>query len=266
MNKSAIVRCLGTHPWTENVLVYEQVTSTNTVLKAMAQQGAPHGTVLIADRQSAGRGRLGRSFLSPGGKGVYLSVLIRPNAAPTQLMHLTCAAAVAMCDAVQAAAGIRPQIKWTNDLVVGRQKLGGILTELALEPDTHAAAYAVIGVGINCSQDHDEFDPSIRSMATSLFLSTGKTVDRNLLCAEIIRSFYRMNEQLIEGKEDTLLRYTRDCITVGQDIQLILRDTVRHGKALGIDSDGGLTVEFENGQTETVSCGEVSVRGMYGYT
>ena len=115
-DQKAIREYLGESPWT--VQVFEEVTSTTTLLKDLGRQGAPAGTVLVADRQTGGRGRLGRTFLSPGGVGVYMSALIRPDCAPTELMHLTCAVAVAMCDAVENAFGFRPAIKWTNDLVV----------------------------------------------------------------------------------------------------------------------------------------------------
>lgn len=266
MDKAVITGYLGAHPWADSILIYDEVSSTNTLLKSLGRQGVPDGTVLIADRQSAGRGRMGRSFLSPGGVGIYLSALIRPKAAPNQIMHLTCAVAVAMCDAIEAAAGIRPGIKWTNDLVIGKQKLGGILTELAIDPQTKNVDYAVIGIGINCCQQTGDFDPSIRDMATSLRLSTGNAIDRNLLCAEMIRSLHDMSKVLINEKEDILRKYTRDCVTIGQDIQVIRGDTIRHGRALGIDSNGGLIVMLESGETETVSSGEVSVRGMYGYT
>ena len=119
------------HPWAGNIHYFDTIDSTNTEAKRLAAAGAPHGTVLIAGHQTGGRGRMGRSFHSPAGLGIYLSVILRPECAPGDLMHLTCAAAVAMCDAVENAAGFRPGIKWTNDLVYGKRKLGGILTELA---------------------------------------------------------------------------------------------------------------------------------------
>ena len=168
---NAIRSHLGESTWT--VRVFDEVTSTNTLLKELGRQGAPAGTVLVADRQTGGRGRLGRTFLSPGGVGVYLSALIRPDCAPTELMHLTCAVAVAMCDAVEHAFGFRPQIKWTNDLVVGTKKLGGILTELGLDPKTGRVSYAVLGIGINCGQLEADFDESIRGMATSARMVLG---------------------------------------------------------------------------------------------
>ena len=112
-------------PWQENVMWFDTVDSTNTRAKTLAILGMPHGTVLIADHQTAGRGRMGRSFQSPKDMGIYMSVILRPQCPQEDLMHLTCAAALAMCDAVQEAVGIRPGIKWTNDLVCGKRKVAG---------------------------------------------------------------------------------------------------------------------------------------------
>ena len=133
-------------PWRDTLYWYDAIDSTNTQAKNMAKQGAPHGTVVIAGSQSAGRGRMGRSFTSPPDAGLYLSVVLRPNCPAEALMHLTCAAAVAGCDAVEAVCGIRPDIKWTNDLVFGSKKLGGILTELSINSATGLVDFAIIGI------------------------------------------------------------------------------------------------------------------------
>ena len=119
------------HPWGQSLYWFGSIGSTNAYAKTLAAQGAPAGTVVIADRQDAGRGRLGRTFQSPAGSGIYMSVILRPGCAPTALMHLTCAVALAVCDAVEKAFSFRPGIKWINDLVVEGRKLGGILTERA---------------------------------------------------------------------------------------------------------------------------------------
>ena len=254
---------LGDCPW--NVQVFEEVTSTNTLLKELARQGAPAGTVLVTDRQTAGRGRLGRSFLSPGGVGVYLSALIRPNCAPTALMHLTCAVAVAMCDAVENAFGFRPGIKWTNDLVVNGRKLGGILTELGLDPKTGMVDHAILGIGINCGQIETDFDESIRSMATSVRMVTGQNASRERLIAEMVKALEAMDKALLTSPAAILERYRADCITLGQDVSIVRGDEIRHGRALDIDAEGGLIVRYDSGETGTVTSGEVSVRGLYGY-
>ena len=135
------------YPWKDRFDFLDTVNSTNTRLKAMAMDGAPHGTVVAADRQTGGRGRLGRVFLSPAGVGMYLSILLRPQCEPGALMHLTCASAVAMCDAVETAVGVRPRIKWTNDLLYGKRKLAGILSELGFTSQG-TVDYAIVGIGV----------------------------------------------------------------------------------------------------------------------
>lgn len=264
LNVNTIRTHLGSeHPW--RVYLFGEVDSTNTMLKKIAREGAPAGTVVVADRQHGGRGRLGRSFLSPGGMGVYLSALIRPDCAPTGLMHLTCAVAVAMCDAVEAAFGFRPAIKWTNDLVVGNRKLGGILTELGLDPQTGRVDYAVLGIGINCSQLEDDFDESIRNIATSARMVTDHDVDRNRLIAEMVKALEIMDQVLLSSPDAILERYRFDCMTLGKQVSIVRGEEVRHALALDIDSEGGLIVRYDSGETGTVTSGEVSVRGLYGY-
>ena len=166
-------RLPGDHPWQDQILCFDTIDSTNTRAKLLAAQGAPHGTVLLADTQTAGRGRLGRSFQSPGGMGIYMSVLLRPKCRPEKLMHLTCAAAVAACDAVEKVCGLRPGIKWTNDLISGKRKLAGILTELSLSPATGLLDYAVIGIGINCHQSAGE-DPGYGGLFENGYWEIGR--------------------------------------------------------------------------------------------
>lgn len=263
--KDLILKSLSpAYPWKEQFHFFEELDSTNTRIKAMAKEGAPHGTVLIADRQTGGHGRMGRSFHSPGGVGVYLSILLRPNCSPMELMHLTCATAVAMCDAVEASAFFRPGIKWTNDLVSGKRKLGGILTELGLT-SRGMVDYAIIGIGINCCQQTGDFTPDIRSIAGSLSMVTGKEIDRSKVAAAMMDALHRMSKSLLTDKAAMLESYRKDCITVGQDISLIRGDEIRHGHAVDVDEEGALVVRFPDGHTESVSSGEVSVRGMYGY-
>ena len=253
------------YPWADRFFWLEETDSTNDRLKALARQGAPNGTVLMADRQTGGHGRMGRSFHSPGGVGIYFSILLRPSCSPGELMHLTCAAAVAVCDAVEHAAGLRPGIKWTNDLVHNRKKLGGILTELGLSAQG-SVDYAVIGIGINCCQSSEEFPPELRDIAASLSMVTGQRIDRARVAAAMMEALHRMDRELLTEKARMLDRYRKDCITIGQEISLLrLGEPVRHGRAVGMDDEGGLLVSFCDGHTETVTSGEVSVRGMYGY-
>ena len=250
-------------PWRDTLHWFDTIDSTNTQAKAMARQGAPHGTVLLAGHQSGGRGRMGRQFASPAGMGVYLSVILRPNCPPEQLLHLTCAAAEAICDAVENAAGFRPGIKWTNDLVAGGRKLGGILTELSVEEGR--VRYAVVGIGINCRQQLQDFPPDLRDMAASLSMTAGKPVDCSRLAVEMIHALIRMDARLFPHKAAIMDDYRKDCITTGREICLLRSGEVRYGTASYVDDDGGLQVTFSDGTTETVTSGEVSIRGMYGY-
>lgn len=258
-------RLLKDHPWADRIHLLETVDSTNTYAKALGAQGAPDGTVVIAEQQTGGRGRLGRSFSSPKGAGIYLSVILRPAVRPEQILHLTCACAAAMCDAVEAACGLRPGVKWTNDLIVGDKKLAGILTELSIQPENGRIQYAVVGVGINCRQKKEDFPPDVQEKACSLEMVLGKLVDQNRLAAEMLRAFGKLEETLLSDKAKWMDQYRRDCVTLGREIAVVRGDAARRGTALDIDADGGLLVRYENGEEETVAFGEVSVRGLYGY-
>lgn len=251
-------------PWQDSLLWYPQIDSTNTHARELARQGAPHGTVLLADSQTGGRGRMGRQFHSPAGSGIYMSVILRPNCRPGEIMHLTCAAAVAMTHAIARATGADVGIKWTNDLVFGKRKLGGILTELGLKPDG-TLDYAIIGVGINCCQKPGDFPEDIRSMATSLAQITGEPVSRAKLAAAMMDAFFTMSQTLFTGREGMLTEYRQRCVTLGQEISVLQGDTLRHGKALDIDGSGALIMENPSGTQEVLRSGEVSIRGMYGY-
>lgn len=261
--KDAILNALSPdYPWKDSFYWFDSVDSTNTYLKDAARQGAPHGTVAVADCQTGGKGRLGRSFQSPGGVGVYLSMLLRPQCPPEELMHLTCAVGVAMCDALEHASGLRPGIKWTNDLVYGHKKAAGILTELGMSPE---GLYAVVGIGVNCCQGPQDFPQELRDRATSLTMETGNPIDRSLVATAMMDALYRMDLGLLTQKEAMLRRYKQDCVTLGKEISLVQGEQVSHGLALDIGGNGDLIVRFSDGHVEAVSSGEVSVRGMYGY-
>lgn len=263
--KQRILSCLSPeYPWKDRILYTPVTGSTNDDLKALARQGAAHGTALIAGSQTGGHGRMGRSFHSPEGAGIYLSMLLRPQCLPMELMHLTCAAAVAMCDAVEQSAAFRPGIKWTNDLVWGRKKLGGILTELGLSPKG-TVDYAIIGIGLNCCQQAEDFPPELRNMAASLSAAAGTGIAPAAVAAAMLDALHRMDEALLTRKADLLERYRTDCITLGQEISIVRGEDIRHATALSVDDQGALVVAYPDGSREAVNAGEVSIRGMYGY-
>lgn len=252
------------YPWKDRFHFFSTIDSTNDHLRTLAKAGTPHGTVLVADHQTGGHGRRGRSFHSPEGVGIYLSLLLRPDCPPDELMHLTCAVAVAMCDAVEAAAGFRPGIKWTNDLVSGQRKLGGILTEVGFNARGNVD-WAIIGIGINCLQQEEDFPAEIRDMAGSLAMIAVQSVDRAKVAAAMMDALQEMSTILLTRKAEILDRYRADCMTLNRDVVLVRGDEKRYGRALDIDSEGALVVRFCDGSTECINSGEISVRGMYGY-
>ncbi len=250
-------------PWRDTLYWYGCLDSTNNRAKEFAKAGAPAGTVIIAGTQTAGRGRMGRSFSSPEGQGVYLSVILRPGCMPDKLMHLTCAAGVAACKAVQKAAGICPKIKWANDLIWQKKKLGGILTELGFDPVSGVVDYAIVGIGINCMQT--DFPAELQDIATSLLQVTKKPCTPDRLTASLIEALWEMDRQLLDGKAELMAEYGKLCMTVGHDVVVVQGEEKRYAKALYVDDDGGLCVQYADGSQAVVSFGEVSVRGMYGY-
>jgi BirA family biotin operon repressor/biotin-[acetyl-CoA-carboxylase] ligase len=260
-----ILEALGEHPWRQQLQVLDSVDSTNNLLKSMGDMGAPHGTVVIADEQTGGRGRQGRSFSSPKGVGIYFSLLLRPDCAPTQVGHVTAMVAVATCDAIEKVTGVRPGIKWTNDLILNGKKLAGILTEMNVEWESGTLQYLVTGIGINCNHQKTDFPTEVQEMATSLRQELGVTVDRSRLAAELVRALSNMSRDVVQGKEEWLRRYRQDCITIGKQVKIVRGQDVRSGTATGIDENGGLIVHYDSGEIGVVYSGEVSVRGMYGY-
>ena len=250
-------------PWRDTLYWYDTIDSTNTKAKELAKRGAPHGTIIIAGQQTGGRGRMGRSFSSPAGMGVYLSVILRPNCTPDQLMHLTCAAGVAAMSAVEQVCGICPDIKWANDLILGGKKLGGILTELGFAGNI--VDYAIIGIGINCLQRAEDFPAELQTIATSLLEQTDKAIEPAKLAAALTESLFRLDRQLIAGKAQLMETYRKHCITLGKEIVVLQGADSRNATALDLDADGGLMVRFTDGSEQTVNFGEVSIRGICRY-
>lgn len=227
--------------------------------------GASDGLVILSEEQTGGRGRLGRSFQSPRGTGLYLSALLRPSLPPQEVVDFTAWVAVAVCDGIQAACGVRPRIKWTNDIVLGGRKLCGILTELGLEGESNALDYLITGIGVNVNQRPEDFLPEVRPIAVSLAQELGRPVRRAELAVEIIRALDRMYAGFPDNKAEYLARYRADCLTPGNQVQLITPVSREEAFALEIDDQFRLVVEYPDGRRAALSAGEVSVRGMYGY-
>ena len=259
--------CLGSTDRVGRTLVcLAEVDSTNTRAKQLAMEGAADGTVVIADCQTAGRGRMNRAFQSPRGKGVYLTALLRPDLPVERLLPVTAMTGVAVCDAVERLCGVRPGLKWPNDPVLNGKKLCGILTEMSMEAETGHLQYLVVGIGVNVRQTAEDFTPEVAALATSLSREVGHPVSRPALAAALIEELDRLYAALEAGDlARYLAAYRKSCVNLGRTVQLLSGGQRETAEAVDIDGDFGLVVRGADGRTRTVRSGEVSVRGLYGY-
>lgn len=249
----------------KEVIYMDVVSSTNTVAKEKAAQGYSEGMVIIADQQTAGKGRLGRSWESPPGTGIWLSIVLRPEISPPEAPFITILAALAVARALEKTVGITPGIKWPNDIVLEKAKVCGILTEMSAEMER--INYIIVGIGINVNQDIFDFPEEIRDKATSVKTVVGHTVDRKAIVMKVLEYFEKFYfSALQEGSKKKLVEeYRQYSLTLGSQVKVICQNQTITGKALDITEKGELIVQTENGEKITVFSGEVSVRGLYGY-
>lgn len=245
------------------VLCYEELDSTITHGQRLILEGIPDRTVILADRQTGGMGRMGRSFLSPGGVGIYLSYLLAPGCGGEGLSLLTSCAGLAVCGAIAACTGLELRIKWPNDIILDRRKVCGILTRLVSDGEDGSISWAVIGIGINVSQE--EFPPELAEKAVSLRMA-GRTVLRAELAAELIRRLDALfsADGWKEGDPAIVAELRRLSCTLGRPVVVISPTGEERGEAVDLASDGSLLVRFPDG-VRPVGSGEVSVRGLLGY-
>ena len=248
---------------TDRVMCVDVIDSTNKRLKEMAQKNdLPEGTCLIANEQTEGRGRLGRSFISPPGTGIYMSMLVRPRGAISDIGEITAWTAVAVHNAILKAYGVDTGIKWVNDLFIGGRKMTGILTEMTIEGEIGMISNVIIGIGVNVNQEQTDFPDEIADTATSIKASTGLSpLPRAKLAAEMIRELDKMISLWPEGRIDYLETYRRCCITLGNEVTVSNYATgeTKEAFALDINDDFSLKVRYRDGSTGDVISGEVSV-------
>lgn len=240
------------------IKVFQEITSTNDVLKKMAvTEHCSQGTTIVSDYQIGGKGRLGRSFYSPKGTGLYLSMLLRPSGSVIDNLMLTAQSAVAVYRAIKKVTGIELSIKWVNDLYYKGRKICGILSEGQASMESGRMEYIVVGIGMNIYEPEGGFPEDIRNKAGSLLgmRSEGQQIDRNELASEIIREFYQLAENRTLAPE-----YAERNIVPGHDILVIDGANVRKAHAVGICDDGTLEIVEEDGRKNTLVFGEVSVR------
>ncbi|MCM1257945.1 MAG: biotin--[acetyl-CoA-carboxylase] ligase [Roseburia sp.] len=246
----------------EEIYYFGVVDSTNIRAKQLADEGSGHGTLVVADRQEAGRGRRGKSWTSPAGTSVYMSILLKPEIKPQSASMLTLIAGLSVAKAIKEYAGLSPQIKWPNDIVINGKKVCGILAELSTEIDQ--IHYVVVGIGINVR--NMEFPEEIAAMATSLFLEGKDEVKRAELIEAVCECFEYYYDLFCKSYDLSGLcqEYNEYLVNLGRQVKVLDPQKSFEGKALGITDTGELVVETEEGQ-KLVSAGEVSVRGIYGY-
>lgn len=232
--------------------VFETIDSTNNYAKILASKNAPHGTAVIANHQSAGRGRQGHSFYSPKDTGLYFSLLLRPQNAE-HLSRITPAAAVAAVQAIEENTGIRPGIKWVNDLFIGKKKIAGILSEAISDFETGSVSAIIIGIGINCHPM--KFPDELETIADSL---NQKSLSRNALAASLWKNLLYWTEHLEDPQLMEL--YRRDSIILNKDILYTQNNETLHAFVKGINAEGNLILLKPDGTEELLSSGEISVR------
>lgn len=257
LSEKLITSHLTTKALGRQLKVFDEINSTNTAAKEMASAGAPNGTAVVADTQTTGRGRLGRTFSSPAGTGIYLSVILRPELELEATSMMTTAASVAVAEAVEKFTGTDVQIKWVNDIYLGGKKICGILTEASLGLEMKSLDYAVIGIGVNVRSVREKFDSELIKTATSIEDETGLIIDRNALCAEILNRLEAYTEDLRD--RSFLEDYRRRELLTGNDITAVIGGQPMTGKALGIDDNGNLIVEFPDGTVKHLGSGEANL-------
>lgn len=262
LSQSEIESALEAGGIESGVLYYDTVDSTNTKAKLLGEQGSPSGTLVVADCQQSGKGRRGRSFDSPRGQSIYMTLLLRPDIPPTKASMITILAAMAVRSGLEEICAIKPLIKWPNDIVVNGKKICGILTEMSAEPD--CINYVAVGIGINVN--NDDMPEELQNVAVSVKQLTGAAHRRSPVIASVMKWFDVYYQRFLSTEDLSLVKEEYDSYLIhrGRDIEIIKGSGSYRAKSLGIAEDGELLIE-RDGRTETVISGEVSVRGVYGY-
>lgn len=247
----------------KQIILLDETDSTNLEAKRHQDEDSSNGMVFIAEQQNQGRGRLGRSWVSPKETGIWMSILLKPEFSPESASQITLLAALAAADAVRTVTGLDCQIKWPNDLVVNGKKVCGILTEMGASEDR--IQYLVTGIGINVNTEY--FPEEIREMASSLKIEGGSSYIREDIVAELLNHFEFYYEEFSKttSLKNMVNYYNSILINKGKKVKIVGNPTTDIGEALGIDETGRLLVRMDDGEERAIVSGEVSVRGLYGY-
>ncbi|MDD3224178.1 MAG: biotin--[acetyl-CoA-carboxylase] ligase [Clostridium sp.] len=246
-----------------NILYFSSIDSTNEKAKEIAREEGNDGTVIISEEQTLGKGRRGRNFISPKGKGIWMSIILKPDIDPMKVSLLTQIAAAALNRALFTMK-IESFIKWPNDTILNGKKVSGILTEMNCE--LTKVNFVVLGIGINVNVDDSDFTDEVKAKATSLKIETGKKVSRKLLVALILNNFEKMYSDFLKGDNEYAMDICKKkSVLIGKEIRVIKSSEIKNAKAINLSMDGSLEVKYEDGKLENLISGEVSVRGKEGY-
>ena len=239
-----------------DIAYFGELDSTNRKAKEMAAEGAPEGTLVVAEEQSRGRGRIGRSWYSPAREGIYMSLILRPKLPPNEAPKITLVTGVSVAEALLAVTPLQPAIKWPNDILVNGRKICGILTETSTEMD--AIDFVVVGVGMNVNTP--EFPDELNEIGTSIYLETGKAFDRVTLLQEFLHQFEQLYFTFLKsGFESIGKRWGELSILMGKDVTVQMIDRSCSGRVLKLDRDGALIIRSENGELEKIYSGDIHI-------
>lgn len=238
------------------VHVFNETGSTNDVIEKLARDGAKEGVVVFAESQSKGRGRMGRRWVSPPRKGLWFSVLLRPQMRPQAVTRITVAAAVALSRALNRAAGLNPQIKWPNDVHIDGRKVAGILTELNAEVDR--VKYVILGIGVDVNLSESDLPADLQALATSVRIASGRKVDRPELAAVVLQELDSIYTRLGDAEfREVAEEWEQQCVTLGKNVAITIGNREIRGRAESLDDDGALMVRTSHGQLERIVGGDV---------
>jgi BirA family transcriptional regulator, biotin operon repressor / biotin---[acetyl-CoA-carboxylase] ligase len=241
-----------------DIRVFEQTTSTNDVIEKLARDGVKEGVVVFAESQTRGRGRLGRKWISPAHKGLWFSILLRPDLRPQETTQLTVASATALRRAIQTETGLKPEIKWPNDILVGGKKIAGILTELSAELDK--VRYVILGIGIDVNLNANELPAELRKTATSLKIESDEIISRAELAVAVLRELDLDYARICGGKFSAVAdEWEAHCATIGKNVTVHIGDRKIRGRAESLDDDGALLLRTEHGHLERIIGGDVTL-------
>lgn len=263
MTKDEIASLLSTQWAGQKLFCYEEIDSTNLALRRLKEGDHVHGALIVADKQTDGRGRRGRRWESPSGSSIFMSILLKPEIQPDQAPMLTIVMAYSVAKAIQKLTGLDAKIKWPNDIVLNGKKVCGILTEMSAEIDF--VHYVIIGIGINVNTE--SFAPEIRETASSLYMEGKEKVKRAQLIAAVMEEFENDYSQFVAAGDLSGMMddYNALLVNCGREVRVLQPGNEYSGVAHGIDEQGNLLVETKDGEMNRVYAGEVSVRGIYGY-